>query len=311
MPGSSAAAATGNPTASIAPITGGLAGNLTNQQPSSVANNTASKDATNSGKASSSKKKMPAPSDVLSPSIGNPDLGLAFDAVQNGSAKENSKGTKTKDLKNNKAAKSNKGVDESANSPNSSVDQKIVSTKKLLSPQAIADGGIGAAKVGITLAELKKTLKHSARFETQTDFIPGYNALAVKQQGKVQFYVPYPKNRKLVDTDQIKILVTDNPIYKTAEGVSPGMTIKKAAAIYGNAQLAFDAKAKIEEYVTFANQPQDLYFFTGSSDRNGRAGIYPKKSPQQGFVTDKFGDSGRIKRITVICPKSICTSDQP
>jgi hypothetical protein len=225
-----------------------------------------------------------------------------------GNPKENSKNPKAK---NSKGAKGAKGVDESLDPSFGAANPNIAPPKKSVSTQTIAEGGIGAAKVGMTLAELKKNLKNSARFETQTDFAPGYNAVAVKQQGKVQFYIPYPKNKKVTENDQIKFLVTDNPLYKTAEGVSPGMSIKKASTIYGGAQLAFNPKAKVEEIVAFANQPGDLRFFSSGAESNGRAGIYPKKNPEQGFVTDKFGESGKIKRITVVCPESVCTPEQP
>jgi hypothetical protein len=222
-----------------------------------------------------------------------------------GKNKENGKDPKAK------KGKGAKGVDESLEPSFGATNPITAPEKKPVSPQTIADGGIGAAKVGMTLVELKKNLKNSARFETQTDFAPGYNAVAVKQQGKVQFYIPYPKNQKVTGNEQIKFLVTDNPLYKTAEGVSPGMSIKKATAIYGGAQLAFNPKAKVEEIVAFANQPGDLRFFSSGAESNGRAGIYPKKTQEQGFVTDKFGESGKIKRITVICPESVCASNQP
>jgi hypothetical protein len=247
------------------------------------------------------------------PSTGSPDqnsvAALNSDPGSlSGGAKENSKDPKAKNGKGTKVAK---GVDESLNLSLGNANPNAAPTKKVVAPQTIADGGIGVAKVGMTLAELKKSLKNFARFETQTDFAPGYSALAVKQQGKVQFYIPYPKNKKVAENDQIKILITDNPRYKTAEGVSPGMSIKKAAAIYGGAQLAFNPKAKIEEIVAFADQPGDLRFFTSGTESNGRAGIYSKKSPEQSLVTDKFGESGKIKRITVVCSESVCPSERP
>ncbi len=207
-------------------------------------------------------------------------------------------------VKNGKGAK---GTD-----PSLDPSRTAINPKKSVSPQTIADGGIGAAKVGMTLAELKKNLKNSARFETQTDFTPGYNAVAVKQQGKVQFYIPYPKKQKVTDNDQIKILVTDNPIYKTPEGIAPGMSIKKAADVYGEARLGYDPKSSVAEIAIFARQPGELLFFTSGGEGNGRAGIYPAKQSkeQQGFITNKYGNSGRIKRITVVCPESICPPEQ-
>ncbi len=247
--------------------------------------------------------KPPLPSGILS----DPNSTAALNGAPGNDIKENSKDPKAK---NGKGVKGTKGVDQAVDPSFASGNPNAVPPKKVVSPQTIADGGIGVAKVGMTLVELKKNLKNSARFETQTDFAPGYNAVAVKQQGKVQFYIPYPKNQKVTGNEQIKFLVTDNPLYKTAEGVSPGMSIKKATDIYGGAQLAFNPKAKVEEIVAFANQPGDLRFFSSGAESNGRAGIYPKKTPEQGFVTDKFGASGKIKRITVVCPESVCASNQ-
>ncbi len=214
-------------------------------------------------------------------------------------SKGNSKDPKTK--VGTGAKKTAESLDPAAANPNTS-------GLKTATSQTIADGGIGAAKVGMTLAELKKNLKNSARFETQTDFIPGYNALAVKQRGKVQFYIPYPKQRKVTDSDQIKLLVTDNPLYKTAEGISPGMSIKKVTEVYGGAQL--ENNPKIGEIAIFANQPGELLFFTSGTESSGRAGIYPvKQKKEQGLITDKYASSGRIKRITVVCPENVCPSN--
>jgi hypothetical protein len=227
-----------------------------------------------------------------------------------GSTKENSKDPQAKNGKGTKEAKGAGG------SPDPSLGAANLNTapaKKSVPAQTIADGGIGVAKVGMTLAELKKNLKNSARFETQTNFLPGYNALAVRQQGKVQFYIPYPQNKKLSENDQIKLLVTDNPIYKTAEGVAAGMSIKKATTVYGDAQLGYNPKASVEEIAVFANQPGELRFLTSGAEAGGRAGIYAAKQSkeQQGFVTNKYGTNGRIKRITVVCPENICPANQP
>jgi hypothetical protein len=133
----------------------------------------------------------------------------------------------------------NKENGKETKSSNGVVENSILSQKPL-SPLTISDGGIGAIKVGMTLGDLKKNLKNKATFENKSDFATGYNALAVVQQGKVQFYIPYQKKKKIADTDQVRYLVTENPVYKTAEGVSPGMTIKQATAAYGNAKLALN-----------------------------------------------------------------------
>ncbi len=202
------------------------------------------------------------------------------------------------------------GNKENGQETNSRVIKNNILNQKPVSPLTIADGGIGAVKVGMTLGDLKKNLKNKATFENKSDFATGYNALAVVQQGKVQFYIPYQKKKKIADTDQVRYLVTENPVYKTAEGVSPGMTIKQATAAYGNAKLALNRQMQAEELVMFASQPADLRFFSGSTGSKNRAGIYPK-SKSENLETEKYSDSGRIKRIAVICQESVCGTDQP
>jgi hypothetical protein len=255
---------------------------------------------------------QPAPGGVAG--SGNPKGKATSPKPANPSPDQNSIGSFNSSLSENDQdpkVKNGKGAKRADPSLDSS--RAEINPKKSVSSQMIADGGIGAAKVGMTLAELKKNLKNTARFETQTDFTPGYNALAVKQQGKVQFYIPYPKKQKVSDSDQIKILVTDNPTYKTAEGIAPGMSIKKATEAYGDAKLVYNPKASAEEIAFFERQPGELRFFTGGSERNGRAGVYSPKQQskeQPSFVTNKYGNSGRIKRITVVCPESVCASEQ-
>jgi hypothetical protein len=248
--------------------------------------------------------KQPAKVIGSKPANPSPDQNSLVFNGDPGGLKGNSKDPEVKTGKGGKVA--NESLDPSAINPNTSSPTKSVST------QMIAEGGIGAAKVGMTLAELKKTLKNSARFETQTDFTPGFDALAIKQKGKVQFYIPYPKKKKVNDNDQINILVTDNPTYKTAEGISPGMSIKKATEVYGDARFGYNPKTSLEEVVIFTGQPRELLFFSGGTERNGRAGIYPSKQQgnEQGFITNKYGNSGRIKRIAV-CPDSVCAPSQP
>jgi hypothetical protein len=204
------------------------------------------------------------------------------------------------------------GNKENGKETNSRVVENNVLNQKPVSPLTISDGGIGAIKVGMTLGDLKKSLKNKATFENKSDFATGYNALAVVQQGKVQFYIPYQKKKKIADTDQVRYLVTENPLYKTAEGVSPGMTIKQATAAYGNAKLALNRQMQAEELVMFASQPVDLRFFSSSTGSKNRAGIYPKsKSKGENLETEKYSETGRIKRIAVICQESVCGTDQP
>lgn len=92
--------------------------------------------------------------------------------------------------------------------------------------QLISAEGIGSAKVGMTLGALKKALAGKAEFKVKSPFIVDFDAIAVIESGKEQYYILYPAGSPLADADVIEALVTDNPNYRTAEGVGPGTPIK-------------------------------------------------------------------------------------
>ena len=114
-----------------------------------------------------------------------------------------------------------------------------VAQKTASASLTISERGIGSAKLGMTFGELKKALGSTAQFK-ESSFFDGFDAVAVSQSGQVQYSIIYPFRTKLKDADVIEYLITDNPNYKTVEGVGPGMTLKQAEAIYGKATLSYN-----------------------------------------------------------------------
>jgi hypothetical protein len=139
----------------------------------------------------------------------------------------------------------------------------------------ISERGIGAAKLGMTFGELKKALGSTAQFK-ESPFFDGLYAVAVSQSGKVQYLIIYPGRgrTKLKDTDFIEDLMTDNPNYKTVEGVGPGMTLKQAEAIYGKATLGYNTSYESQEVLVFANQPTKKIRFAPKAEGSHYAGVY-------------------------------------
>jgi hypothetical protein len=177
------------------------------------------------------------------------------------------------------------------------------------SPQTISADGIGDVKLGMTLSDLKKTLK-GATFQNKPDFAVGYSALAVMQKGVVQFYIPYQRQKKLTEADKVRFLVTENPAYKTPQGIAPGMTIKQAAAVYGLPNLRLQKETESGEILTFAQQPLKMAFSTGRSAT--KAGIYPQANAKgaPASETNQYREQAKIKRITVICDETICGQEK-
>ncbi|MEP6490606.1 hypothetical protein NDI43_24100 [Microcoleus vaginatus GB2-A3] len=161
----------------------------------------------------------------------------------------------------------------------------------------ISERGIGEAKVGMTFGELKKALGSTAQFK-ESRFIDGLDAVAVSQSGKVQYWIIYPGRTKLKDTDVIEDLMTDNPNYKTVEGVGPGMTLKQAEAIYGKATLGYNTDYESIEGIVFANQPTKKISFAPHAEGRRYAGIY---GASQGSLhrTNKYQPNAVIRNVMV------------
>jgi hypothetical protein len=164
----------------------------------------------------------------------------------------------------------------------------------------ISERGIGAAKLGMTFGELKKALGSTAQFkESPVKPGEGFEAVAVSQSGQVQYLIIYPFRTKLKDADVIEDLMTDNPNYKTVEGVGPGMTLKQAEAIYGKATLGYNTDYESQEVLVFANQPNNKKIrFAPKAEGRQYAGVY---GASQDIVheTNKYQPNAVIRSVMV------------
>ena len=81
----------------------------------------------------------------------------------------------------------------------------------------ISADGIGQAKLGMTVGELKKILDGDTKFEVVSPLMVDLSAIAVSKNGLVQYYVLYPAGTTShsdkstpTDNDPISLLMTDN-----------------------------------------------------------------------------------------------------
>jgi hypothetical protein len=130
-----------------------------------------------------------------------------------------------------------------------------------------------------------------------------FDAIAIVQEGKPQYYILYPAGIPMSDDDIIEALVTDNPYYQTAEGVGPGTPLKQAEEVYGEATLTYHTVNESREYVKFAQHPSpDVTFRLGAANDDSLAGVYP--SPQKEFnQTKEYKDTATIRFVEVYCGK--------
>lgn len=163
----------------------------------------------------------------------------------------------------------------------------------------ITSSGIGAAQLGWTFAELKKGIAGvSAEHEP---FLVDFAAIPVRRDDEVHLYIVYEENAPLQDIDIVTMLSTNHPTYRTAEGVGPGVSIKDAAAIYGEAEFVYNVDNESREYVTFAKGPAGRIWFRPrrrSSDLD-YAGIYSDAADGSIFRTTSYHDDAVIEWVDI------------
>jgi hypothetical protein len=189
--------------------------------------------------------------------------------------------------------------------------KKVVTIKLPASKeQLISADGIGVAKVGMTLGELKQMLAGKAEFTVKSPFIVDFDAIAVSMGGENQFYILYPALLRLADTDSIEALVTDNPKYRTEQGVGPGTTIKEAEAVYGDANLSYNSQNESREYVKFAKlDTKAIAFRTKPPQGKPVAGIYSSSKAELKQTKD-FQPTATINLVEIYC-RANCPLPKP
>ncbi|MFW6264396.1 MAG: hypothetical protein ACOC3E_02625 [Cyanobacteriota bacterium] len=172
----------------------------------------------------------------------------------------------------------------------------------LLSPpanerQTISANRIGNAQLGMTLGELKETMGAETQFESIPSFMVNLDAIAVSQQGEILYYILHWASEPLTDSDPIKLILTNNPEFRTAEGVGVGTPIEEAEAVYGEAKLNYHTANESREYVQFTNPPAPtLSFRPQSPDEDQFAGIYPDTQGEYHETSD-YEDNATIGSI--------------
>ncbi len=171
--------------------------------------------------------------------------------------------------------------------------------------QLISPKGIGSAQLGMTFSALKQRLGSQVEYTVQAPFIVDFDAIAVRKNGEVQFYILYLAGQSFTDNDVIQGLLTNNPAFQTAEQVGPGTSIEDAEAAYGKATLSYNTENESREYARFAKQPAGNLSFSTGNGNTETAGIYP--SSTGGYnETQQVRPGAEIESILVVCLTEDC-----
>jgi hypothetical protein len=168
----------------------------------------------------------------------------------------------------------------------------------------ITANAIGAAQLGMNYGALKQALGPGVEFKVESPFITDFDAIAVRRDGKVEYYILYLAKQTFRDTDVIQGLLTQNPKFLTAEGIGAGSLLSKAEKAYGKATLSYNTQNESREYVRFERQPSGISFATGNGSKDA-SGVYSSPSGEYN-ETQKFKDEAKVKSVLIVCLTEAC-----
>lgn len=172
--------------------------------------------------------------------------------------------------------------------------------------QLITATGVGMAKLGMTLGELKQLLPEDNTIQAVEIGVDMPPAMEVSFYGQAQFDVAFSyDDDPITDQSKIEMIVVSNPMYRTAEGVGPGTLVEEAIAQYGAATLSFNMENESRESIEFAD---GLFPETAGSSvwlRSNQwtvtdfAGIYPSSTDSYQQTQD-YHDHAAIASIWIM-----------
>lgn len=174
--------------------------------------------------------------------------------------------------------------------------------------------GIGAAKIGMSLPQLKKKLGKGYTLQKDDSFMVDIEAIHVTKDNEILytllFVVGEPQN-------EITWMVTSNPRFKLAEGVGPGSPLMAAEKAYGEPYLSFSNYDEQREWVRFQNANTKFPFNLSlraklpGEDYAGQVGQYPnyEKDMEAGkefFETIKYDPNAVVDSVWVSVMEEGC-----
>jgi len=160
----------------------------------------------------------------------------------------------------------------------------------------------------MSFKELKEQLGAGFEFPIKTSLLVDFDAIAVTKAGAVQYYIPYATGTQFTDTDRIQHLMTDNPNYRTQQGVGPGTPIGQAVSVYGGATLSVSKENESREFINFTQHPNGLAFRPKPVGTRSFAGEYPESNDEY-LKTQKYDRRAAIGQITVSCSNEQCEQE--
>ena len=160
----------------------------------------------------------------------------------------------------------------------------------------ITSDGLGFIHKNTPYKQIKKELGKNYTFEVKKDYIDGFSAIEVKQNGTTLFYLSYDVGSKITANSTFGSIDVANSKIKTKKGIGPGSLISDAEKVYGKVDLGYHIEAESIESASFEHGPENVAFITGIA---GDAGIYPKDTSTIYQTTSRYKKDAKIESIWI------------
>jgi hypothetical protein len=163
----------------------------------------------------------------------------------------------------------------------------------------IGPAGIGEARAGMTIGELRAALPAGTTLGAAAPFMVDISALPVVRGPDTLYRVLVVAGEPSEDGAPVSLVATRNPSFRTAEGVGPGSTLAEAKAAYGAPTLSYSTNDESREYASFADYPHPEIHFRvdAGSSASGLAGRYATRGEYN--TTREYDPAARISLVMV------------
>jgi hypothetical protein len=166
-------------------------------------------------------------------------------------------------------------------------------------PHGIRPDGMGEARIGMTIGELRGALFPGVTIGELAPFMVDIDGMPVVHDGDTLYHVLIPAGESQSDDARIEILATTSNMLRTAEGVWPGVPLAHAASIYGAPTLSYSTNDESREYATFPALPAGIRVRVAPADESSAmAGIYDTQGEYN--TTQRYRPNAVVSMVLVM-----------
>jgi hypothetical protein len=163
--------------------------------------------------------------------------------------------------------------------------------------RTIRPDGIGDARIGMTIGELRASLQPGMLLGTAAPYMVDIDGMPVTLGADTLYYVLILAGESSADEAVIDLLATSHATFRTADAVGPGTTLGAAAALLGAPRLSYHTMNESREFAVFDALPESIMLRVAPAGENAFAGVYATDDEYN--ETTRYDPAARISMVLV------------